>query len=571
MTQQLSEVKKRELETTLAAYIKCMEKNAESMRNVPMPELSEPLFSLFETTGNRLLYENVYFQRRKYLSVYGCMTILREDPDDAAKLEEVIRGICEEKCWALPAHVDRAKNPAWRKTVDLFAAETGQALAEILTLAGDRLNPEIREQARKNVLERVLLPFLESKAPYSFWERGENNWNAVCAGSIGCAGIYLLSGDTSSRKTWKQGIPSMKDNATHLGSSGKPELLENLIERIVDSLHYYINGFADDGACLEGLGYFSYGIYYYVGFAELLCRYTKGKIDLLNQEKVRRIALFQQKCYFPSGRTLSFSDANSEDKYRLGLTCLLALRYPDVELPPVACSGGFEADHCYRFLANYRDVIWTRRYLEEHSVDSCPTDEEQENASSICESACCWQTAECETSEKHILQPDNMRMDCEGEKTYILQPGSIRDGNNGYIVLPDAQWSIARGASGGGMACKGGTNGEPHNHNDVGSFLYLLGNEMLLTDLGTGEYTRAYFSENGRYQILCNRSLGHNVPVVNGKEQQAGVQYHCDSFESDGRGRTVIHFASAYGNCAVRDLTRTLEYDAASERLVQYF
>ncbi|MCD7832570.1 MAG: hypothetical protein LUH00_01060 [Lachnospiraceae bacterium] len=125
MPQQLSEVKKRELETNLAAYIKCMEKNAESMRNVPMPELSEPLFSLFETTGNRLLYENVYFQRRKYLSVYGCLAILRENPDDAVKLEEVVRGICEEECWALPAHVDRAKNPAWRKTVDLFASETG--------------------------------------------------------------------------------------------------------------------------------------------------------------------------------------------------------------------------------------------------------------------------------------------------------------------------------------------------------------------------------------------------------------------------------------------------------------
>jgi len=333
----------------------------------------------------------------------------------------------------------------------------------------------------------------------------------------------------------------------------------------VDSLHYYIDGFADDGACLEGLGYFSYGFYYYVGFAELLCRYTKGKIDLLNQEKVRRIALFQQKCYFPSGRTLSFSDANSKDQYRLGLTCLLALRYPEVELPSVACAGGFEADRCYRFLAIYRDVIWTRRYLEKYSVNFCPTEEGQENVSSICESDWHRQRAKCET---HISQPDNMQMDCGRDKPYIIQPGGICAEDNRYIVLPDAQWSIARGSSGGGMACKGGTNGEPHNHNDVGSFLYLLGTEMLLTDLGTGEYTKAYFSENGRYQILCNRSLGHNVPVVDGKEQQAGGQYRCDFFESDGRGRTVIHFASAYGNSAVRDLIRTLEYDAASERLV---
>ena len=38
------------------------------------------------------------------------------------------------------------------------------------------------------------------------------------------------------------------------------------------------------------------------------------------------------------------------------------------------------------------------------------------------------------------------------------------------------------------MAAKGGNNGESHNHNDVGSFLYLAGDEMLLTDLGAGEY-----------------------------------------------------------------------------------
>lgn len=56
------------------------------------------------------------------------------------------------------------------------------------------------------------------------------------------------------------------------------------------------------------------------------------------------------------------------------------------------------------------------------------------------------------------------------------------------------------------MAAKGGNNGEPHNHNDVGSFFYLVGDEMLLTDLGAGEYTKEYFHE-GRYRILCNNSL----------------------------------------------------------------
>ncbi|MCD7754615.1 MAG: heparinase II/III-family protein [Clostridiales bacterium] len=456
------------------------------------------MFSLAETTGNRLAYEQVYFQRRKYLAVYGGLAVVQKHPDRPEKLEEVIRNICGEECWALPAHVDRAGNPDWRRTVDLFAAETGQALAQILALTGDRLDPDVGELIRNQVTERVLTPYLESEPPYLPWEGADNNWNAVCAGSLGCIGICLLSGQPEAAPT-----------------------LEKLLDRVLCSLEHYIDGFGDDGACMEGLTYFSYGFCYYVGFAELLYRHTKGKIDLLRQDKVRKIARFQQKCYFPSGCTLSFSDGSCADRYRLGLTCALAMRYPEVEIPPASCAGGFGTDWCYRFLAVCQDVVWTRRYLEELDGD---------------------------------LAADGL----EGETSADIPP---------YIVLPDAQWSIARGASGGGMVCRGGTNGEPHNHNDVGSFLYLLGDEMLLADLGAGEYTRQYFSEDERYLILCNRSLGHNVPLIDGEEQRAGAQYRCDSFWSDGRGRTVIRFASAYGNKAARDLTRTLEYDADTERL----
>ncbi|MCC8128810.1 MAG: heparinase II/III family protein, partial [Clostridiales bacterium] len=395
-------------------------------------------------------------------------------------------------------HVDRAGNPDWRRTVDLFAAETGQALAQILVLTGDRLRPDVREMARNQVMERVLIPYLESEPPYLPWEGGDNNWNAVCAGCLGCIGICLLSGQPTTAP-----------------------VLEKLIERVLRSLEHYIDGFGDDGVCMEGLAYFSYGFCYYVGFAELLYRHTKGKIDLLRQDKVRRIALFQQKCYFPSGCTLSFSDGSCTDRYRMGLTCALAMRYPEVEIPPVSCAGGFETDHCYRFLAVWQDVVWTRRYLEEFDGDLAAGDTDKGSSAGI----------------------------------------------SPYIVLPDAQWSIARGASGGGMACRGGTNGEPHNHNDVGSFLYLLGDEMLLADLGAVEYTRQYFSEDERNLILSNRSLGHNVPLIGGEEQRAGAQYRCDSFRSDGNGKTVIRFASAYGNKAVHDLTRTLDYDADTERL----
>lgn len=309
----------------------------------------------------------------------------------------------------------------------------------------------------------------------------------------------------------------------------EPERLNALLERLQRSLTHYIGGFAEDGTCMEGLDYFSYGFAYYVGFAEMLYRYTNGKTDLLAQEKCHKIALFQQKCYFPSGRTLSFSDGNSRDSYRMGLSCYLAMRYPDMVLPPVSVARGFEGDSCFRFLCNLRDVLWTRDYLKE--------EEKKQAAESV-----------------------------PGESYAAKGKESAKTDENKVMVLTAAQWNIAHGKSGGGMACKGGNNGEPHNHNDVGSFLYMLGDEMLLTDLGAGEYTKQYFGPE-RYQILCNSSFGHSVPILDGEGQKAGAEYGCSSFSADGRGGCEIHFAHAYGDSRVKELVRSFSYDPETEVL----
>ena len=105
-------------------------------------------------------------------------------------------------------------------------------------------------------------------------------------------------------------------------------------------------------------------------------------------------------------------------------------------IPPVECARSFEGDSCFRFMHNLRDVLWTEGYLKT----------------------------------------------LEGKEQSSPEAAAPK-----VMVLADAQWNIAHGKSGGGMACKGGHNGEPHNHNDVGSFLYLLGGDMLLTDLGAGD------------------------------------------------------------------------------------
>ena len=286
----MKQISTREIESYLQKYIACMQAHGEELMDKPMPAADEELFALYETTGNRLKYESVYFARRKMLAVYGCLSLMEGKPEYLKKLEEVLDGICEEECWALPAHINRKEDPQWSICVDLFASETAHALSEIISGLKGRLPSALCEKVRENVFRRVLTPFMNAAAPYAKWEGGDNNWNAVCCGSIGCAAIYLMQDE--------------------------PELLKPLLDRIVCSLDSYIAGFSEDGACMEGLGYFTYGMTYYTGFADMLYRYTDGAIDLMEDEKCRRIAMFQQKCYFPSGRTLSFSDGDSRDTYK---------------------------------------------------------------------------------------------------------------------------------------------------------------------------------------------------------------------------------------------------------------
>ena len=53
----------------VAQYEKEVRKLADQLRNECMPQPTEELFSEFETNGNRMRYEAVYFGRRKFLSV----------------------------------------------------------------------------------------------------------------------------------------------------------------------------------------------------------------------------------------------------------------------------------------------------------------------------------------------------------------------------------------------------------------------------------------------------------------------------------------------------------------------
>ncbi len=138
--------------------------------------------------------------------------------------------------------------------------------------------------------------------------------------------------------------------------------------------------------------------------------------------------------------------------------------------------------------------------------------------------------------------------------------------------LPDAteffdatQWLIVRQAPF-AFAALFGHNATSHNHNDVGSFLLVDGDDEGPMDLGCGEYTRQYFSPE-RYTILCNGSQGHSVPIIGGAYQKPGREYRAtDVTFSETADEKVFagDIAGAYGLDALTSLRRTFRIRPAA-------
>ncbi len=89
--------------------------------------------------------------------------------------------------------------------------------------------------------------------------------------------------------------------------------------------------------------------------------------------------------------------------------------------------------------------------------------------------------------------------------------------------LPDLQLRVVRRGRL-TLCCKGGHNGESHNHNDIGSFMLYADGAPVVVDAGNMTYTAKTFSAQ-RYTLWNTRSAYHNVPLVGETEQCAGTEY----------------------------------------------
>ncbi len=123
--------------------------------------------------------------------------------------------------------------------------------------------------------------------------------------------------------------------------------------------------------------------------------------------------------------------------------------------------------------------------------------------------------------------------------------------------FPVAQWFIYRNAKY-AFACKAGHNQEQHNHNDVGSFIFSVGDGIAFADSGVGQYTRQYFSSE-RYDLMVCSSRGHSVPIING-EYQKTIGDKAEVY-IQGKDRYCFSVEKVYGIESLKKLTRDFKME----------
>lgn len=251
--------------------------------DAPLPPLTDALYRDYAAAGVRLSFERPYFERRRRLGraaiallVQGKAASRALRASFSAKLEEIF----SEESWALPVHVH---NPTGRdsRTLDLFAAETANLLAECLAVFGELIPRELARRIRARLRTDVFENYLSGDF---FWMRATHNWNAVCHQGILGAALALETDAT---------------------------LLANLFVKARLHLPRFLEGFGADGACSEGPSYWDYGFGWFSALNHQLETRTGGELSIFADDpKIRAIAGYGPAMSLKGGKLINFSDCD---------------------------------------------------------------------------------------------------------------------------------------------------------------------------------------------------------------------------------------------------------------------
>lgn len=122
------------------------------------------------------------------------------------------------------------------------------------------------------------------------------------------------------------------------------------------------------------------------------------------------------------------------------------------------------------------------------------------------------------------------------------------------------------------FAAKGGHNYEPHNHNDIGSFMITVNEDMPIVDFGRPQYI-IYLDNDDRFKesgFLNFSSRGHSLPIIDGKYQCLGAEYKAKNVHGDDT-EFSLDIEGAYEEGLVNKIHRSFSFKENSVILKDTF
>ncbi len=443
----------------------------------------------FRRTGVRKNADTAHRIRLQELQHAALLLWLEHPAADADHLQDLIWAACERTTWIMSAHEGCG--------IDLGSSAWGRVLSEIIVVLDGLIEDEVQQRVRDEVRTRIFERAVDWSKP-DWWSTGHNNWNHVCNANLITAALYLFR---------QEHMADLRPAATVRERRGPGVVrpaqrqLAAFIHPLIARLQYAVNGFTDDGGCVEGPGYWEYGFGHYLDAAVVLHHRTGGKLNIMDDEKIEKICRYPFATYIKEDVRTTFADS---------------------------ARGHVSADTALKINRFYR--IPELLALVKRRSDGRPV-------------LGGWRALSMYRGEKYTGSPPR--------RDHFLP-------DLGQVTM-----RTGRGRSETVLAAIAGRNNVSHNHNDIGSFMVYKKGRVLLTDPGAPHYTRKTFSRE-RYEILFCNSEGHSVPLVNGHTQPFGDRAYgkisVEGLNEDGPKRAAIDMTRAYlEDKTLRKLVRRFE------------
>lgn len=290
-----------------------------------------------------------------------------------------------------------------------------------------------------------------------------------------------------------------------------------MVYKSMVGLDAYLNSLGDDGGCDEGPSYWFAAGASVFDCLDLLHNASKGQITIFDHELIRKMAGYITRTHIDGNYFVNFADADP----KLTPSGLLLYRFGKAVKDETLTAFGQWAQEKYPSKGGGSTGM-RMRYLE------------------------------------------NMLM----LQTMDTSASGFKDPESAWIS--DVQILTARTPAGLFLGTHGGHNAESHNHNDVGDFIIYQRGEPMVIDAGRGNYTARTFS-NRRYELWFTRSEYHNLPIINGKGQEAGRPYEAKSVKETINAKEAslsMDLAAAYPvEAGITTLKRTVKLNREKERV----